>query len=63
MIDRETLESEKADYEQQITAAQQQVGTWQQKALVAAGALQAVEALLAKLDAPAEAQDPETRPE
>jgi hypothetical protein len=52
MIDKATLEAEKADYEQQIAAAQQQLTAWQQKALIANGALQAVVALLAKLDAP-----------
>jgi hypothetical protein len=51
MIDKATLEAEKADYEQQIAAAQQQLTAWQQKALIANGALQAVVALLAKVDA------------
>jgi hypothetical protein len=51
MIDRATLEAEKADYEQQIATAQQQLAVWQQKALIANGALQAVVALLAKVDA------------
>jgi hypothetical protein len=53
MIDKQTLEDEKADYEQQLANAQQQLTAWQQKALIANGALQAVVALLAKVDAPA----------
>lgn len=51
MIDKATLEAEKADYEQQIANAQQQLTAWQQKLLLANGALQAVQALLAKVDA------------
>jgi hypothetical protein len=47
---RETLLTEKADYEKQLGEANQQAGVWQQKALMASGALQAVTALLAKLD-------------
>ena len=61
MIDRSTLESEKADYEAQIAQAQADANTAQQalnaaqsRFLIANGALQAVTALLAKLDAPKE---------
>jgi hypothetical protein len=57
MIDKATLEAEKADYEQQVATAQQQLTVWQQKALIANGALQAVAALLAKLDAPETPQE------
>jgi hypothetical protein len=56
MIDRTSLEAEKADYEKQISEAQQNALVWQQKLLVANGALQAINALLGKLDAPAVAE-------
>ena len=47
---RATLLEEKADYEKQLGEANQQASVWQQRALLASGALQAVNALLAKLD-------------
>ena len=53
-IERATLEAEKADYEKQFAEAQNQVHIWTQKGLVASGALQAVNALLGKLDTPVE---------
>ena len=58
MIDRATLEAEKADYERQLAQAQQEAAGWQQRALLASGALQATNALLAKLPDPTTEADP-----
>lgn len=44
-----TVKDEIADYERQFAEAQQQAGVWNQKVLLSNGALQACQALLAKL--------------
>lgn len=50
------LTAEIADYTKQLNEAQQQANTWQQKAFVASGALQACQALVTRLqsDSPKE---------
>jgi hypothetical protein len=55
LIERGVLQAELDDYAAQAANAQQQAAVWQQKAMMAEGARQAVAALIAKLDAAAEA--------
>jgi hypothetical protein len=52
------LKAEIEDFQRQITEAQNQAGFWQQKLLMANGALQACQALLKKLETTDETPDP-----